>query len=141
MGDSLDPSRLPEVYAKDRILQYANIPPVLGLDELKSFFGPILEKLGLMHHEISYFGVYMGLAPAIFVSLTNNKNLDLVGDKLYQACRITYRMNNDPEEEETKIPAFGVFQVPLSGKDAGKMKKVVVYLDPSPLMAALARVG
>ena len=58
MSDSLDPARLPEVYAEDGILQYANVPPVRGLDNLKGFFGPIFEKLELMHHVVSYFGVY-----------------------------------------------------------------------------------
>ncbi|EON98388.1 putative ntf2-like protein [Phaeoacremonium minimum UCRPA7] len=121
VSDSLDPARLPEVYAKDGILQYANVPPVQGLDNLKGFFGPIFEKLELMRHDISYF--------------------DLVGDKIYQACTITYRAKNDPQKEEIVVPALGVFHILPAGDDAGKMKKAEVYIDPSPLMAAIARAG
>jgi hypothetical protein len=129
------------VYAEDGTLQYANVPPVQGLDNLTSFFGPIFKKLELMRHEILYYGKSLLIYSSLSMKQVLTVNCsDLVEDKMYQACTITYRAKNDPNNEEIVVPAFGVFHILPSGKDAGKMKRAEVYLDPAPLMAAIARV-
>ena len=74
-----------------------------------------------------------------FPSLGLTLVIDLVGDTIYQACTIKYRARNDPQKEEIIVPAFGVFNLVSFGNEAGKIKRAEVYLDPSPLMAALAR--
>ncbi|EFX03228.1 hypothetical protein CMQ_3157 [Grosmannia clavigera kw1407] len=121
VNDALDTTRLHEVYAKDITLQYGNRPPVHGLNNLIAFFEPTYKMLDSMHHKIAYF--------------------DLVGDgsRFYQPCHITYRVKNDPEKEAIKIPAIGVWHLETAGEDVGKAKQFEVYLDPSPVTAAVAR--
>lgn len=69
------------------------------------------------------------LAPQLTIWLIY---VDLVGNKIYESCLLTYIVANDPEEKKIKIPAFGkIFLVEEGQDEAGKMERFEVYLDPS----------
>ena len=55
-NDSLDVSRLEDIYTKDAKVQFGNMPLFDGLDGLRNFFEGIWARLEMMHHEIESFG-------------------------------------------------------------------------------------
>ncbi|ORY67626.1 uncharacterized protein BCR38DRAFT_427742 [Pseudomassariella vexata] len=120
VGDSLDISRLSSLYAEDVEFQFGNLPVGRGLEAAKGLFEPQWAKFETMHHEI--------------------KDFDLVGgDKIYQACEISWTVKDDPEKETVKIPAMAVFHLVTSGEERGLIKVFRAYLNTSPLEAAVAR--
>ncbi|KAI8962652.1 hypothetical protein F5Y11DRAFT_322303 [Daldinia sp. FL1419] len=118
-NDSLDASRLGEIYTQDAKIQFGNMPIFNGLDELRNFFKGVWVKLEMMHHEIESF--------------------DMVGDKIYQPCHITWKVKNDPEKETITVPACAIVCLETSGENKGLVKKAEYYMDSAPLMAALQR--
>jgi hypothetical protein len=68
--------------------------------------------------------------------------LDLVGtDKIYQSCRITIQVKNDPEKELFTVPGMAVIHLETSGEEKGLVKQAEYYLDLSPSYTAFARAG
>jgi hypothetical protein len=65
---------------------------------------------------------------------------DLVGDgKIYQSCHISWRVKNDPQKEKVAIPGMAVIHLVTSGEEKGLIAAAEFYMDPAPLLAALAR--
>lgn len=62
--------------------------------------------------------------------------LDVVGNKIYQAARITYGVAGDPEDEKIPIDGFAVFH-----RRGDKVELFEVFLNPAPLDAGKARVA
>ncbi|OTA62767.1 hypothetical protein K449DRAFT_382069 [Hypoxylon sp. EC38] len=118
-NDSLDTSRLGDIYAKDAIVQFGNMPLIHGLDELRNFFSGTWAKLEMMLHEIDSF--------------------DMVDNRIYQPCHITWQVKNDPENEKIKVPAFGLVHLVTSGPEKGLVSRAAYYMDGAPLVAALQR--
>ncbi|KAI6082666.1 hypothetical protein F4821DRAFT_263703 [Hypoxylon rubiginosum] len=118
-NDSLDPSRLASIYTKDAKVQFGNMPVIEGLDAMRSFFSATWAKLEMMHHEPESF--------------------DLVDNKIYQPCHITWQVKNDPEKEKIIVPAFALIYLVTSGDDKGLISRAAFYMDGAPLMAALQR--
>ncbi|KAI1417430.1 hypothetical protein F5Y13DRAFT_152809 [Hypoxylon sp. FL1857] len=118
-NDSLDTSRLADIYAKGTKVQFGNMPIINGLDELQNFFAGTWAKLEMMHHEIEDF--------------------DMVDNRIYQPCHITWQVKNDPEKEEITVPAFAVVHLVTSGEEKGLVGRAAYYMDGAPLMAALQR--
>ncbi|KAH8662077.1 hypothetical protein BX600DRAFT_465530 [Xylariales sp. PMI_506] len=121
-NDSLDVSRLPSIYAKDIKLQFANNPVLQGLEAVTEHYRMAWAALDFMHHEIG--------------------DVDLVGgDKIYQACSISFRVKNDPEMETVQIPGMAVLHLTTSEEEKGLVKRAEYYLDTSPLGPAFSRIG
>ncbi|KAI1472550.1 uncharacterized protein F4812DRAFT_409368 [Daldinia caldariorum] len=118
-NDSLDVSRLEDIYTKDAKVQFGNMPLFEGLDELRSFFKGTWARLEMMHHKIESF--------------------DMVDNKIYQPCHITWKVKNDPEKETIVVPAFAFVHLETSGENRGLVKQAAYYMDGAPLMAALQR--
>ncbi|KAI1101022.1 hypothetical protein F4804DRAFT_317269 [Jackrogersella minutella] len=118
-NDSLDTSRLANIYTKDAKVQFGNMPLVEGLDALRNFFGASWAKLETMHHEAESF--------------------DMVDNKIYQPCHITWRVKNDPEKEKVVVPACAVIHLVTSGEDKGLICHAAYYMDGASLAAALQR--
>ncbi|KAI1501621.1 hypothetical protein F5X99DRAFT_193803 [Biscogniauxia marginata] len=117
--DSLDADRLPTIYTQYAKVQFGNLPVMDGLDALRNFFVPTWNKLEMMHHETG--------------------NFDLVDDKIYQPCYITWKVKNDPEKETVIIPGFAVFHLVMEGDDKDLISSAEFYMDSSPLMTAIQR--
>lgn len=64
---------------------------------------------------------------------------DLVDNKIYQPCHITWRVKNDPEKESIVVPAFAVVHLVTAGEEKGLVGSAEYYMDGSPLAAALQR--
>ncbi|KAI0113896.1 hypothetical protein F4776DRAFT_667059 [Hypoxylon sp. NC0597] len=118
-NDSLDTSRLADIYAKDATVQFGNMPLIHGLDELRNFFSGTWTKLEMMHHEIESF--------------------DMVDNKIYQSCHITWQVKNDPENEKVTVPAFAFLHLVTSGEEKGLVDRAAYYMDGAPLIAAFQR--
>ncbi|KAI1379163.1 hypothetical protein F4677DRAFT_410799 [Hypoxylon crocopeplum] len=118
-NDSLDVSKLASIYAKDAKVQFGNMPLVEGLDALRNFFGASWARLEMMHHEIESF--------------------DVVDNRIYQPCHITWQVKNDPEKEKVVVPAIAVIHLVTSGEDKGLISRAAYYMDGAPLVAALQR--
>ncbi|KAI1760936.1 ribosomal protein S5 domain 2-type protein [Hypoxylon sp. FL1150] len=118
-NDSLDPSRLGSTYAKDAKVQFGNMPVIEGLDGMRNFFSATWARLETMHHEPEGF--------------------DLVDNKIYQPCHITWQVKNDPEKEQIVVPAFAFISLVTSGEERGLISRAAFYMDGAPLMAALQR--
>ncbi|KAI0850755.1 hypothetical protein F5Y00DRAFT_231977 [Daldinia vernicosa] len=118
-NDSLDVSRLSDIYTEDAKVQFGNMPLFDGLDGLRKFLGGTWAGLEMMHHEIESF--------------------DMVDNKIYQPCHITWKVKNDPEKETIVVPAFAFVCLETSGENRGRVKQAAYYMDGAPLMAALQR--
>ncbi|KAI1449126.1 hypothetical protein F5Y02DRAFT_414387 [Annulohypoxylon stygium] len=121
VNDSLDVSRIGEIYAKDAQLQFGNLPLIEGLDGLRDFFGRSWKTMESMLHEID--------------------NFDIIENRIYQSCHITWQVKNDPEKEKVKVPAFAVIHLVESGEDKGLIKHAEYYMDGSPLVAVYQRLS
>ncbi|KAI1211942.1 uncharacterized protein F4807DRAFT_458146 [Annulohypoxylon truncatum] len=121
VNDSLDASRVGEIYAKDAKVQFGNLPLVEGLDELKSLFGRSWENLESMVHEI--------------------ENFDMIENRIYQSCHITWQVKNDPEKEKVVVPAMAVIHLVESGDEKGLVKRAAYYMDGAPLAAVYQRLS
>ncbi|KAI1638057.1 hypothetical protein F4809DRAFT_279420 [Biscogniauxia mediterranea] len=119
VSDKLDATRISTVYTEDAKVQFSNMPLMEGLDALRSFFVSTWDKLEMMHHGIGDF--------------------DLVGDKIYHPCNITWKVKGDPEKETIVVPAFAVFHLVTEGENKGLVSSAEFYMDCSPLMAAIQR--
>ncbi|OTB04678.1 hypothetical protein M426DRAFT_150312 [Hypoxylon sp. CI-4A] len=119
INDSLDLSKLGDIYTKDAKVQFGNMPLVEGLDALHDFFSAVWAKLETMHHEIESF--------------------DIISNKIYQPCHITWHVKNDPEQEKIVIPAFAYIRLVTSGEEKGLASHAAYYMDGAPLRAALER--
>ncbi|KAI1137445.1 hypothetical protein F5Y05DRAFT_387238 [Hypoxylon sp. FL0543] len=117
--DSLDASKLADIYAKDAIVQFGNMPLMNGTDELLKFYSGIWDQLEMMHHELESF--------------------DMVENRIYQSCHITWQVKNDPQNEKITVPGFGFYHLVTSGEEKGKVSRASYYMDGAPLMAALER--
>ncbi|KAI0009672.1 ribosomal protein S5 domain 2-type protein [Xylariaceae sp. FL0662B] len=83
VNDSLDVSRLPTIYAKNARVQFGNTPVMTGLDAIRNYFESTWAKLETMHHEIH--------------------NFNMVDNKIYQPCHITWQIKNDPKQENCAV--------------------------------------
>ncbi|KAI1778981.1 hypothetical protein F4818DRAFT_437782 [Hypoxylon cercidicola] len=119
VNDSLEVSGLASIYARDANMQFGNMPLVEGLDAIRNFLGATWARLEMMHHETESF--------------------DLVENKIYQPCHITWRVKNDPEKEKITVPAFAFIYLVTSGVDAGLVSRASFYMDGAPLVAAIQR--
>ncbi|KAI0385018.1 hypothetical protein F5Y04DRAFT_203674 [Hypomontagnella monticulosa] len=119
VNDSLDSSRLGEIYTGDAKVQFGNMPLIEGLDRLRDNFSGNWARLEMMHHEIESF--------------------DMIENRIYQPCHITWKVKNDPEKETIKVPAVAVLHLELSGEEKGLIRRAAYYMDGSPLVAALQR--
>ncbi|KAI0839582.1 hypothetical protein F5Y06DRAFT_265740 [Hypoxylon sp. FL0890] len=119
VNDSLDTTRLEDIYAKDAKVQFGNMPVVNGIDGLRNFFSGTWAKLEMMHHKIESF--------------------DMVDNRIYQSCHITWQVKNDPENEKVVVPAFAVVHLVMSGEEKGLIGRAAYYMDGAPLVAALQR--
>ncbi|KAI4866640.1 hypothetical protein F4820DRAFT_416234 [Hypoxylon rubiginosum] len=119
VNDSLDISGLASIYTKDAKVQFGNMPLMEGLDALRNVLSTTWARLEMMHHEIESF--------------------DLVDNKIYQPCHVTWRVKNDPEKENITVPAFAFIQLVTSGEDKGLISRAAFYMDGGPLAAALQR--
>ncbi|KAL7621557.1 hypothetical protein AAE478_008882 [Parahypoxylon ruwenzoriense] len=118
-NDSLDVNRLATIYTKDASVRFGNMPLLVGLDALRNFFLATWPKLETMHHEIESF--------------------DMLENRIYQPCHITWTVKNDPEKETIVVPAFAAIHLVTSGEEKGLVKSAAYYMDGSPLMTALQR--
>ncbi|KAI2778094.1 hypothetical protein F4815DRAFT_478726 [Daldinia loculata] len=118
-NDSLDVSRLSDIYTEDAKVQFGNMPLLDGLDGLRKFFEGTWARLEMMHHEIDSF--------------------DMIDNKIYQPCHITWKVKNDPEKETIVVPAFAFIYLETSGENRGRVKQAAYYMDGAPLTAALQR--
>ncbi|KAI2620517.1 hypothetical protein GGR54DRAFT_601389 [Hypoxylon sp. NC1633] len=118
-SDSLDVSKLSTIYANDAKVQFGNLPLIEGLDALRDFFCVTWARLEMMHHEIDSF--------------------DMVDNRIYQPCHITWKVKNDPEKEEIVVPAVAIIDIVTSGEEKGLISYGAFYMDGTPLMAALQR--
>ncbi|KAI5921154.1 hypothetical protein F4810DRAFT_376977 [Camillea tinctor] len=119
VSDNLDVAGLSTIYTEDAKVQFGNMPLMDGLDALRSFFVPTWGKLEMMHHGIGDY--------------------ELVGDKIYHPCSITWKVKADPEKETIVVPAFAVFHLVTEGESKGLTSSAEFYMDSSPLMAAIQR--
>ncbi|KAI1658693.1 hypothetical protein F4813DRAFT_355993 [Daldinia decipiens] len=118
-NDSLDVSRLSDIYTEDAKVQFGNMPLFNGLDGLRKFLKGTWAGLEMMHHEIDSF--------------------DMIDNKIYQPCHITWKVKNDPVRETIVVPAFAFICLETSGENRGRVKQAAYYMDNAPLMAALQR--
>ncbi|KAI1079701.1 hypothetical protein F5B20DRAFT_581160 [Whalleya microplaca] len=119
VNDSLDATRLPDIYAKEAKVQFGNQPVIIGRDALHNHFESHWANLETMHHEI--------------------RDFDMVDNKIYQPCHITWVVKNDPEKEKIIIPAIAVLHLVLSGEEKGLIGSAEYYMDAAPLAVALQR--
>ncbi|KAF7534370.1 hypothetical protein G7054_g6261 [Neopestalotiopsis clavispora] len=61
VNDSLDPQKLPTIYAQNASMRFGNAPVLQGLEALQHHFASTWPGLDSMHHEIDEFGVEKGL--------------------------------------------------------------------------------
>ncbi|KAI2463302.1 hypothetical protein F4781DRAFT_417039 [Annulohypoxylon bovei var. microspora] len=118
-NDSLDTSRLADIYSKNTKVQFGNMPLMEGLDELRNFLSGSWANLEMMHHDI--------------------ENFDMVENRIYQSCHVTWQVKNDPEKEKVVVPAMAVIHLVKSGHEKGLIDRAAFYLDGAPLMAAYQR--
>ncbi|KAI5860720.1 hypothetical protein GGS23DRAFT_222630 [Durotheca rogersii] len=118
-NDSLDVNKLPNIYAKNAEVQFGNMPILVGHDALRNFFSAIWPKLETMHHAIESY--------------------DMIEDRIYSPCRITWAIKDDPEKEIVSVPAFAAIHLVTSGEEKGLIRRAAFYMDGAPLAAALQR--
>jgi len=58
---------------------------------------------------------------------------DVVGNRVYHAAYIRYRVKGDVVENEIEIPAAGNFELIISGEEKGLIRNFDVFLDNSPV--------
>ncbi|KAI0886244.1 uncharacterized protein GGS22DRAFT_187482 [Annulohypoxylon maeteangense] len=121
VNDSLDTSKIADIYAKDAKVQFGNMPVIEGLDGLRNFFGRSWVTLESMHHEIESF--------------------DMIENRIYQSCHITWQVKNDPEKEKVVVPAMAVIHLVKSGEEKGLINRAAYYMDGSPLKAVYQRLS
>ncbi|KAG0648334.1 Phosphoserine aminotransferase [Hyphodiscus hymeniophilus] len=147
-ADSLTTTTLPKFYTEDATLNFANNEPLVGLSNiiyvstlLYSFIHSDLKHIFTRVHK-QFFNV-------AFPQLESMKHdvidFDVVKDKIYMSCTITYVVKNDPKQEKFRIPAFGVFHlVPVSEqlgqKGEALLRRFDVYLDAQSVWGRMGEV-
>ncbi|KAK1996519.1 hypothetical protein LX36DRAFT_111099 [Colletotrichum falcatum] len=116
INDSLQVTDFDKVYAETAQLTFANHPAAKGLDAIRQALLPSFTRLAYMKHVTR-----RATAP------------DKVGDTIWFAVDITYRVKNDPENEEITIPAAALATLCTDGKDAGKIQRFDVFVDNAPV--------
>lgn len=67
---------------------------------------------------------------------------DLVENRtIYQSCRISWVVKNDPDKEVVVVPAMAVIHLVTSGDEKGLVQAAEYYMDPTGLIAAFSRAG
>ncbi|KAH6715159.1 hypothetical protein BKA61DRAFT_347630 [Leptodontidium sp. MPI-SDFR-AT-0119] len=119
-SDSLTTTDLGKYYTKNGSLKFANNELLVGLDAINTFFGTTFPLLSSMKHEIV--------------------NLDVIDNKIYQTCTITYTVKDDPQNRTIKILAMGVFHlVPGADFKSGEpiIERFDVFLDGSEVFGVI----
>ncbi|OLN87326.1 hypothetical protein CCHL11_03583 [Colletotrichum chlorophyti] len=112
--DSLDITRLEDVYSKSAQLKFTNYPVAEGIDAIKQAFIPSFASLSCMKHI--------------------TRLADKVGDnRIWLVADITYRVNGDPENRDINIPAAGLVTIVTEGEETGKIARFEVFLDNTPI--------
>jgi hypothetical protein len=100
-----------------------------------------------MKHEVVDFGASLSLfLPPLTISHFSWQIPDVVKDKIYLTCTITYVVKNDPKQEAFKIPAAGVFHLLDAaeqeelGDEEGVIRKFEVYLDAQAVWGRMGEV-
>jgi hypothetical protein len=115
----------------------------MGLDSVLPF-------LKSMRHEIVDFGN----APYHFPSILpipacfphhpkcwSSERIDVINNRIYLRCFITYVVKNDPENKKIRIPVVGVFLlVPESRNGEAVIESFEAYLDASGVFARVGEV-
>ncbi|KAH7310105.1 hypothetical protein BKA65DRAFT_169978 [Rhexocercosporidium sp. MPI-PUGE-AT-0058] len=121
-SDSLTTTNLGKFYTKNGTLKFANNELLVGLDAINTFFGATFPLLSSMKHDIV---------------------TDVIGNKIYQTCTITYTVKDDPHSRSIKIPAMGVFHlVPCADFKSGEplIERFDVFLDGSEVFGVVGEV-
>ncbi|KAK2016888.1 hypothetical protein LZ32DRAFT_600917 [Colletotrichum eremochloae] len=119
--DSLQGKDFHKVYAETSQLTFGNYPTAEGLDAIKQLLLPSFAQLAYMKHIV--------------------RRADKVGDTIWCAQDIAYRVKDDPENEEIIIPAAGLLTLFMDGEDAGKVKRFDVFLDNAPVRQKMEAVS
>ncbi|KAJ9149435.1 hypothetical protein NKR23_g4254 [Pleurostoma richardsiae] len=116
--DTLEASLLDTVFARDATLQFGNYPVINGVEGIKALLGRQFALLEEMHHKFRYG--------------------DVVGDRVYHACTISYLIKGDTKENEIEIPAAAIHHVVTEGEEKGLIKRFEVFIDNAPVVQRMA---
>ncbi|KAI1391943.1 uncharacterized protein F4822DRAFT_388995 [Hypoxylon trugodes] len=119
INDTLDVSKLDTVYTKNATVKFGNRPIIQGLENIQNFFVPTWSREELMHHDVDSF--------------------DMIDNRIYQECRVTWKVKNDPEKETIVLSAIAVLHLATTGEEKGLVSHAAYYMDGAPLNAALKR--
>ncbi|KZL72410.1 Ntf2-like protein, partial [Colletotrichum tofieldiae] len=119
--DSLQVIGFHKIYSLNAQVKFANYPVAEGLDAIKEAFVPTFDQLSYMKHV--------------------TRQADKVGDRIWLAVDITYRVKDDLEREDINIPASGLVTLVTEGDDAGKIKRFDVFLDHTPIRQKIEAVN
>jgi hypothetical protein len=59
---------------------------------------------------------------------------DLVGDCIYQAAAIRYRVKGDTADNEVEIPGFASFFLVTEGEERGLIRSLEVFINNQPVL-------
>ncbi|OHW90290.1 hypothetical protein CSPAE12_11161 [Colletotrichum incanum] len=119
--DSLQVTDFHKVYSQNAQVKFANYPITVGLDAIKEAFVPTFDQLTYMKH--------------------TTRHADKVGDRIWLAVDITYRVKDDLEHEDINVPASGLVTLVTEGGDAGKIKRFEVFIDQTPVRQRIEAVN
>ena len=67
-------------------------------------------------------------------SATEIKFLDVVGDRIYNECEVTYVAAGDPEQKESEMHRINMYdRVPQGQPEAGRIRRWMALFDSGPL--------
>jgi ketosteroid isomerase-like protein len=116
-GESLNAERvITDFYTEDAILQFGNNPLIQGRQNLIDMFKTQFGLLDMMKHDIEH--------------------IDVLPDRIYQYAQISYKVKGD--SEVISIPGLGVFH---KKPEERKMRRFDVFIDTSPLIEKMKKVG
>ncbi|KAL5319431.1 hypothetical protein ACEPPN_012484 [Leptodophora sp. 'Broadleaf-Isolate-01'] len=146
-SDSLTTTDLGKYYTKNGSLKFANNELLVGLDAINTVLH-IPALLNISHMacitrefvtdiNLKFFGTTFPLLSSMKHEIVN---LDVIDNKIYQTCTITYTVKDDPQNRTIKILAMGVFHlVPGADFKSGEpiIERFDVFLDGSEVFGVI----
>ncbi|KAK4506745.1 hypothetical protein PRZ48_000478 [Zasmidium cellare] len=116
VADKCVPPNSVKFFADDCVVRFNNAPAVHGAPAAQKEFESVAPIIGWMKHEILDF--------------------DIVDNKIYNECNVTYVLKGDPEEKQITMHRFNFYE----RNAEGKITKWTAYFDSSPMKERMATI-